>query len=110
MTDEELIAKTHRITRFELNLFGLSAAAWGAIFGGVGAGTAVGNAVYTDVNKPSTPTTPTLPQAPSITPQQMSQAQQSVAGSGANAQASTGQGLSPSAQAALVDQLYGTPG
>ena len=73
-----------------------------------GAGTAIGSTIANDVSKPPTPTT--LPQAPTITPIQMQQAGQQAQVSGANTQANTGQGLSPSAQASLIDQLYGTPG
>jgi hypothetical protein len=82
-----------------------------AAIAGIGsAGVGVGSAIYNDVNKPSTPTMPTLPPANVLSPTQVQQASQQAGGASANAQANTGQGLSPSAQAALVDQLYGTPG
>ena len=75
-----------------------------------GAGTAIGSTIANDVSKPPATPTPTLPQAPTLTPQQIQQASQQTAGAGANTQATTGQGLSPTAQASLLDQLYGTPG
>jgi hypothetical protein len=77
-----------------------------------GAGTAIGSTIAGDVSKPSStaaPTAlPTLPTGP--TPQMMQQVMGQVSSGGANAQAATGQGLSPGATAALTDQLYGTPG
>jgi hypothetical protein len=75
----------------------------------VGIGSAGAGIATALSSKPAAPTN-TPPIFPSLTQNQMTQAQQAVGGSAANAQASTGQGLSPSAQAALVDQLYGTPG
>ena len=75
-----------------------------------GAGTAIGSTIANSVGGPPTSTTPTTPTLPTLTPQQMQQASQQATTAGANSQANTGQGLSPSAQSALIDQLYGTPG
>jgi hypothetical protein len=76
------------------------------ISGGIGIGEAV--------SAPGAPPAPTLPKTPTITPQQIDQAQMAVASSGANTQAATGQGLSPTYNADAINQLinqqYGTPG
>lgn len=85
---------------------GATLATAGSLAGaGLGIGEGIDNLVK---GSPTTPATP--PTLPTITPQQMQQAGQTAQVSGANTQANTGQGLSPSAQAALIDQLYGTPG
>jgi hypothetical protein len=55
---------------------------------------------------PPAPPKPTAPQTALNNPNEAA----AVSQSSANTQAQTGQGLSPGASAALIDQLYKTPG
>jgi hypothetical protein len=78
------------------------------IFGGIGAGTALGGTIYNAVSSGSTPSVsapPTLPPAPPAQPS--GPGPQQIYSANANEQAATGgsAGLSPQAQASLLDLL-----
>lgn len=80
------------------------------IFAGVGAGTALGSTIYSAVKTPSTPAMTTPPNPASLlnqSPTQNTAAPQQVYNANANTQADTGgsTGLSPQAQASLLDLI-----
>jgi hypothetical protein len=79
------------------------------IFGGIGAGTALGGTIYNAVSSggspPSVSTPPSLPPTPASTT--TAPGPQQIYSANANEQASTGGsfGLSPQAQSSLIDLL-----